>query len=94
MCDSIDDHVSSPLPSQLFINNEWHESLSGRKIPVRNPATGELLCEVEEADAVSDGFLMISVQRSHGCSLLVGVLLAGGLCVWTLASVARGGGGG
>uniref|UniRef100_A0A8D3CX10 aldehyde dehydrogenase (NAD(+)) n=1 Tax=Scophthalmus maximus TaxID=52904 RepID=A0A8D3CX10_SCOMX len=35
----------------LFINNEWHESCSGRKIPVYNPATGELLCDVDEADA-------------------------------------------
>lgn len=42
-----------PLVSQLFINNEWHESCSGKKIPVYNPATGELLCEVEEAGAVS-----------------------------------------
>ncbi|XP_071780132.2 aldehyde dehydrogenase 1A1-like [Centroberyx gerrardi] len=37
--------------TKLFINNEWHESCSGRKIPVYNPATAELLCEVEEADA-------------------------------------------
>ncbi|KAK2837520.1 hypothetical protein Q5P01_014732 [Channa striata] len=37
--------------TKLFINNEWHESCSGRKIPVYNPATGELLCQVEEADA-------------------------------------------
>uniref|UniRef100_A0A3B4XQU4 aldehyde dehydrogenase (NAD(+)) n=1 Tax=Seriola lalandi dorsalis TaxID=1841481 RepID=A0A3B4XQU4_SERLL len=37
--------------TKLFISNEWHESCSGRKIPVYNPATGELLCEVEEADA-------------------------------------------
>ncbi|XP_033947021.1 aldehyde dehydrogenase 1A1-like [Pseudochaenichthys georgianus] len=36
--------------TKLFINNEWHESCSGRKIPVYNPATGTLLCEVEEAD--------------------------------------------
>lgn len=42
----------SVLLSQLFINNEWHESCSGRKIPVYNPATGRLLCEVEEADSV------------------------------------------
>lgn len=35
--------------TKLFINNEWHESCSGRKIPVYNPATGRLLCEVEEA---------------------------------------------
>uniref|UniRef100_A0A8C4GJL6 Aldehyde dehydrogenase 1 family member A1 n=1 Tax=Dicentrarchus labrax TaxID=13489 RepID=A0A8C4GJL6_DICLA len=37
--------------TKLFINNEWHESGSGRKIPVYNPATGKLLCEVEEADS-------------------------------------------
>nr|XP_046242857.1 aldehyde dehydrogenase 1A1-like isoform X2 [Scatophagus argus] len=37
--------------TELFINNEWLESCSGRKIPVYNPATGKLLCEVEEADA-------------------------------------------
>lgn len=37
---------------QLFINNEWHESCNGGKIPVYNPATGKLLCEVEEADSV------------------------------------------
>ncbi|KAM8865884.1 aldehyde dehydrogenase 1A1-like [Synchiropus picturatus] len=36
--------------TQLFIDNEWQRSCSGRKIPVQNPATGELLCEVEEAD--------------------------------------------
>lgn len=44
---------TSALVSQLFINNEWHESCSGGKIPVYNPATGHLLCEVEEADPVS-----------------------------------------
>ncbi|XP_029999889.1 retinal dehydrogenase 1 [Sphaeramia orbicularis] len=37
--------------TKLFINNEWQESSSGRKILVNNPATGELLCEVDEADA-------------------------------------------
>uniref|UniRef100_A0A8C4RRD3 Aldehyde dehydrogenase 1 family member A1 n=1 Tax=Erpetoichthys calabaricus TaxID=27687 RepID=A0A8C4RRD3_ERPCA len=34
----------------LFINNEWCDSSCGKKIPVYNPATGEKLCEVEEAD--------------------------------------------
>uniref|UniRef100_A0A3Q4GMJ6 aldehyde dehydrogenase (NAD(+)) n=1 Tax=Neolamprologus brichardi TaxID=32507 RepID=A0A3Q4GMJ6_NEOBR len=36
---------------QVFIGNEWHESCSGRKIPVYNPTTEKLLCEVEEADS-------------------------------------------
>uniref|UniRef100_UPI0037E769D5 aldehyde dehydrogenase 1A1-like isoform X2 n=1 Tax=Semicossyphus pulcher TaxID=241346 RepID=UPI0037E769D5 len=39
--------------TKLFINNEWQESCSGRKIPVYDPATGNLLCEVEEADTVN-----------------------------------------
>ncbi|KAL4623167.1 retinal dehydrogenase 1-like [Arapaima gigas] len=36
--------------TKIFINNEWHDSSCGRRIPVHNPATGELLCEVEEGD--------------------------------------------
>ncbi|KAB1272178.1 Retinal dehydrogenase 1, partial [Camelus dromedarius] len=35
---------------QIFINNEWHNSVSGKKFPVFNPATEEKLCEVEEGD--------------------------------------------
>ncbi|XP_035236379.1 retinal dehydrogenase 1-like [Anguilla anguilla] len=34
--------------TKIFINNEWHESSCGGKIPVYNPANGELICEVEE----------------------------------------------
>lgn len=52
----------SHLISQLFINNEWHESCSGRKTPVYNPATGKLLCEVEEADSVS---ILQTINKSH-----------------------------
>ncbi|KAM8886081.1 aldehyde dehydrogenase 1A1-like isoform 1-T1 [Spinachia spinachia] len=50
-------HLPTPIPhphiqyTQLFINNEWHESCSGRKIPVTDPTSGKLLCEVEEADS-------------------------------------------
>ncbi|XP_006894444.1 PREDICTED: aldehyde dehydrogenase, cytosolic 1-like [Elephantulus edwardii] len=36
--------------TKLFINNEWHESVSGKTFPVFNPATEEKICEVEEAD--------------------------------------------
>ncbi|RWS00426.1 retinal dehydrogenase 1-like protein, partial [Dinothrombium tinctorium] len=32
----------------IFINNEWHESVSGKKFPTVNPATGEKICDVEE----------------------------------------------
>uniref|UniRef100_A0A4X2KDV6 Aldehyde dehydrogenase domain-containing protein n=1 Tax=Vombatus ursinus TaxID=29139 RepID=A0A4X2KDV6_VOMUR len=36
--------------TKIFINNEWQNSESGRVFPVYNPATGEQLCEVQEAD--------------------------------------------
>lgn len=45
----------SPL-IQIFINNEWHSSVSGKKFPVLNPATEEKLCDVEEGDKV--GFIL------------------------------------
>ncbi|XP_053318350.1 aldehyde dehydrogenase family 1 member A3 [Spea bombifrons] len=35
---------------KIFINNEWHQSVSGRTFPVYNPATGKEICEVEEGD--------------------------------------------
>ena len=37
--------------TQLLINNEWVDSLSGRKFETINPATGEVICQVSEADA-------------------------------------------
>ncbi|XP_051854379.1 aldehyde dehydrogenase 1A1 [Antechinus flavipes] len=36
--------------TKIFINNEWHNSLSGKKFPVFNPANEEKICEVEEGD--------------------------------------------
>jgi aldehyde dehydrogenase (NAD+) len=38
-------------PTQLLINNEWVESVSGRRFETINPATGETICTVAEADA-------------------------------------------
>uniref|UniRef100_A0A8C3AX89 Aldehyde dehydrogenase 1 family, member A2 n=1 Tax=Cyclopterus lumpus TaxID=8103 RepID=A0A8C3AX89_CYCLU len=48
--------MPSPVPNpeikytKLFINNEWHNSVSGKVFPAYNPATGEQICEVQEAD--------------------------------------------
>ncbi|XP_044515438.1 retinal dehydrogenase 1 isoform X1 [Gracilinanus agilis] len=36
--------------TKIFINNEWHNSVSGKKFPVLNPATEEKICDVEEGD--------------------------------------------
>uniref|UniRef100_A0A8C3SVU2 Aldehyde dehydrogenase 1 family member A3 n=1 Tax=Chelydra serpentina TaxID=8475 RepID=A0A8C3SVU2_CHESE len=36
--------------TKIFINNEWHESMSGKKFPTYNPSTVEKICDVEEGD--------------------------------------------
>uniref|UniRef100_A0A8C7QWQ9 Aldehyde dehydrogenase 1 family, member A2 n=1 Tax=Oncorhynchus mykiss TaxID=8022 RepID=A0A8C7QWQ9_ONCMY len=36
--------------AQIFINNEWQDSVSGKTFPVYNPASGEQICEVQEAE--------------------------------------------
>ncbi|XP_011812880.1 PREDICTED: aldehyde dehydrogenase family 1 member A3 isoform X2 [Colobus angolensis palliatus] len=36
--------------TKIFINNEWHESNSGKKFATYNPSTLEKICEVEEGD--------------------------------------------
>ncbi|MBW4641641.1 MAG: aldehyde dehydrogenase family protein [Goleter apudmare HA4340-LM2] len=38
-------------PTKLLINNEWVESVSSRRFATINPTTGEVICEVAEADA-------------------------------------------
>lgn len=39
---------------QIFINNEWHDSVSGKTFSTYNPATGEKICDVQEADKVGE----------------------------------------
>uniref|UniRef100_A0A669B6D0 aldehyde dehydrogenase (NAD(+)) n=1 Tax=Oreochromis niloticus TaxID=8128 RepID=A0A669B6D0_ORENI len=38
------------LMFQLFINNEWQDAVSGKTFPTINPASGEVICQVAEAD--------------------------------------------
>src|SRR5215471_895677 len=38
-------------PTQLLIGNRWVNSRSRRTFPTINPATGEEICQVAEADA-------------------------------------------
>ncbi len=37
--------------TKLLINNQWVESISGKRFETINPATGEVICDVSEADA-------------------------------------------
>uniref|UniRef100_A0A4W4GNX6 Aldehyde dehydrogenase domain-containing protein n=1 Tax=Electrophorus electricus TaxID=8005 RepID=A0A4W4GNX6_ELEEL len=41
-----------PVCSQtpIFINNEWHDSVSRKTFSTYNPSTGEKICDVQEAD--------------------------------------------
>ena len=48
---SIQEHVSIRAATQLLINNEWVPSESGKTFPTYNPATGEEIAQVAEADA-------------------------------------------
>jgi acyl-CoA reductase-like NAD-dependent aldehyde dehydrogenase len=44
--------VTTEIPAgRLFIGGEWQDAASGRTFPTYNPATGEVLAEVAEADA-------------------------------------------
>jgi len=36
--------------NKIFINNEWHNSVSGKTFQTINPATGEVICDVQEGD--------------------------------------------
>ncbi|XP_034503230.1 retinal dehydrogenase 1 [Ailuropoda melanoleuca] len=47
--------------TKIFINNEWHNSVSGKKFPVFNPATEEKLCDVEEGEKVGFPALVLAL---------------------------------
>ncbi|XP_061100913.1 aldehyde dehydrogenase family 1 member A3 isoform X1 [Conger conger] len=42
--------ISEVRHTKIFINNEWHPSVSGHKFATYNPATGAKICDVEESD--------------------------------------------
>ena len=51
------------FPRQLLINNKWVESSAGRRFATINPATGEEICQVAEADA-ADVNLAVAAARA------------------------------
>src|SRR5580658_392338 len=62
--------VSSPteprvaMPTtKLLINGQWVESISGKRFATINPATGEEICQVAEAD-VADVNLAVKAARA------------------------------
>uniref|UniRef100_A0A1X7V4C4 aldehyde dehydrogenase (NAD(+)) n=1 Tax=Amphimedon queenslandica TaxID=400682 RepID=A0A1X7V4C4_AMPQE len=63
--------------TQLFINNEWVDSVSGKTFPTINPTDGEKICDVSEGDkadvdkavdAAREAFKLGSVWRTMDAS--------------------------
>ncbi|MDJ0797051.1 MAG: aldehyde dehydrogenase family protein [Calothrix sp. MO_167.B12] len=51
-------------PTKLLINNEWVNSVSGRKFETINPSTGEVICDVAEADAADVDKAVIAARMA------------------------------
>ena len=51
-------------PTKLLINNEWVESASGKRFETINPATGEVICNVAEADAPDVEKAVIAARKA------------------------------
>ena len=52
------------MKTDLFINNEWRPALSGKRFPVENPATEEIIAEVAQGDAADAD---LAVQAARAC---------------------------
>merc|ERR1719348_61852 len=61
-------NMATPVPNpevkftQIFINNEFLDSVSGKTFPTINPATGEEICQVQEGDK-ADVDLAVAAAR-------------------------------
>lgn len=42
--------VVDAVPKSLLVGGEWRQAAGGATLPVRDPSTGEVLCEVADAD--------------------------------------------
>jgi len=49
---------------QIFINNEWHKSKSQKTFPTVNPATGEVIAEVQEGDSADIDFAVQAANKA------------------------------
>jgi aldehyde dehydrogenase (NAD+) len=54
--------------TKLLINNQWVDSASGKTFPTINPATGEVICQVAEADAADVDYAVRAARHAfeHG----------------------------
>lgn len=49
---------------QIFINNEWHKSKNEKTFPTINPATGEVIAEVQEGDSADIDFAVQAANKA------------------------------
>ncbi|XP_029673290.1 aldehyde dehydrogenase, mitochondrial [Formica exsecta] len=57
--------VSPPiLYTGIFINNEWHKSKNEKTFPTINPATGEVIAEVQEGDSADIDFAVQAANKA------------------------------
>ena len=49
--------------TQLLIDGQWQDAAGGRKIPVRNPASGEVIGHVAHADVADLDRALAAAQR-------------------------------
>lgn len=49
---------------QIFVNNEWHKSKSEKTFPTINPATGEVIAEVQEGNSADIDFAVQAANKA------------------------------
>ncbi|XP_012541712.1 aldehyde dehydrogenase, mitochondrial isoform X1 [Monomorium pharaonis] len=52
------------LYTGIFINNEWHKSKSQKTFPTVNPATGEVIAEVQEGESADIDFAVQAARKA------------------------------
>jgi succinate-semialdehyde dehydrogenase / glutarate-semialdehyde dehydrogenase len=62
--DAREQAVIDAVPKELFIGGKWRPAASGKSFPVEDPATGEPLCEVADADT-SDALAALEAAASN-----------------------------
>jgi aldehyde dehydrogenase (NAD+) len=60
----IEDWSKLPHVTQIFINNEFRNSRSGKTFPTINPTTGESIVEVQEGDAADINDAVVAANKA------------------------------
>merc|ERR1712110_887913 len=50
--------------THIFINNEWHKSVSGKTFPTVNPVTEEVICHVQEGDKADVDIAVAAAKKA------------------------------